>query len=78
MPAAAALQSTSAISPSIRRVCADWAAEARAAERAAAAEGWAQRDELAEVSEQLAALRESYAEGDVDVSGTSCSGWSSG
>lgn len=63
-PVAAALQSSPALSPMIRRVCADWAADRRAAERAASAEGWAQRDELAEVTENMDALREAYAEDD--------------
>ena len=77
VPVAAALQSSSAISPSLRRVIADWKAEGRAAERAANTEGWASRDELGEVTEQLASMDELYSEGDVDTGNTSCSGWSS-
>ena len=71
VPLAAALQSSTAIHPALRRVAADWATEAKAAERAAAAEGWAARDELGEVTEHLATLCEVYSDGDFDVSGTS-------
>ena len=46
-PIAAGLQCTPAIMPVLRRVIADWNTDRRAAERAA--EGWAQRDELAEL-----------------------------
>ena len=62
----AALQSSPALMPVITRVCSDWAAERKTAERAGSAEGWAQRDELAELTEQMAAIREAYGEGEVD------------
>ena len=60
VPVGAAIQSSSSLLPSVRRICADWKAERRAAERASAAEGWAQRDELSELSEQLTAILEAY------------------
>ena len=59
---AGALQCSPALLPSVRRITSNWAVERRAAERAGVAEGWAQRDELAEVSEQLIAIREAYSE----------------
>ena len=77
VPVAAALQSSTAIDPALRRVSADWASEVKAAERAASAEGWAAHDEFGEVTEQLAALRDNYAE-EAETGGTSCSGFSSG
>ena len=76
VPLAAALQCSPAIMPVLRRVIADWQAEKRAAERAASAEGWAQRDELAEMAESLQALRELYSEEEGQSEATS--GWSSG
>ena len=56
----AALQCSPSILPPVRRVCAEWRGARRAAERAGAAEGWAQHDELSELSEQLDAIREAY------------------
>ena len=78
MPVAAALQSSSAVNPLIRRVAADWQSEKKAAERAGSAEGWAQRDELAELSESLASMREAYADEPEDIGFSGMSGWSSG
>lgn len=75
-PIAAGLQCTPAIMPVLRRVIADWNTDRRAAERAGNAEGWAQRDELAELSEHLASLREAY--GEDEGEGDATSGWSSG
>ena len=75
-PVAAALQSTTAIMPVLRRVIADWQTDKRAAERAGSAEGWAQRDELAEVTEMLASMRETY--GEDEGASEATSGWSSG
>lgn len=68
---AAALQASSAICPPLRRISADWSTEAKSAERAAAVEGWGARDELAEVTESLAAAQESYAATDIHVGSTS-------
>ena len=59
---AAALQTSSGLSPLVRRVCDDWAAERRAVERAASTEGWAARDELGEMTELLATTRDTYAD----------------
>ena len=78
VPAAAVLQSTTGLLPSLRRVSADWMAEKRAAERAASAEGWAARDEMSEITEHLATLRDNYADGEEEGEGggTSVRGFS--
>ena len=78
VPVAAALQCSPSLLPTVRRVAADWSAERKAAERAGQNEGWAQRDELAEMSEQLAALKEAYSEEEGIGAISSTSGWSSG
>jgi len=66
LPATAALQSSPAIGPLVQRVAEEWAAQRRAAEHRLAAEWGA--DELAEVTEDLLALRDAYATGDADGS----------
>ena len=60
LPCASVLQSSGALRPLIGRVIADWRGKRAEAERAASLEGWAQRDELVEVSEQLDTLFEAY------------------
>lgn len=78
VPIAGALQCSPALMPVLRRVCSDWAAERRSAERAGVAEGWAQRDELSEVTEALASMRDAYGDDEGDMSASATSGWSSG
>jgi len=62
LPCASALQCTGALRPLLDCAASEWRGWRPSAERAASTEGWGQRDELRELDEQLAALREAYAE----------------
>lgn len=64
-------QCTSAVTPLVERVRADWLAKRRDAERAAQAEGWGGRDDLLETSEMLHSIFENYSNPDHDDGGSS-------
>ncbi|KAL1523390.1 hypothetical protein AB1Y20_018333 [Prymnesium parvum] len=60
VPCATALQSTGALLPLIERVRSDWRSKRLEVGRAANTEGWAQVDDLNEITEQLDSLHEAY------------------